>query len=247
MTNTDQDIFNNKDKDGNPVETSNNPFDDKLKGIVDDTGKPKYESVDKALEALAHSQAHIKTLEGEGSTREEEIKKLREELEKRSTVEDFVNKLAPPTPDTVPKPTNEGGNGLDEAKVAELIANTLNQKDKATMQKNNITSVVNSLKEKFGGAAATEVSNKAKELGMTTEELQAMAADKPTLVLSLFGEKVSKPQPTTPSHTTSPRATPESDDNEKRNLLRGGITSQELTAGWKAIGKDVHEKYGVTK
>ena len=244
----DQDIFTKPETATTPVVTndtaSTDPFADKLKGILDDTGKPKYETVDKALEALAHSQAHIKTLEGDTSTRDTEITRLREELAKRDTVENFVERLAPTKPETVAPVTAEAVAGMDADKVAELIQSTLSQRENAANQAQNINTVVNTLKEKFGESARAEVSKKAQELGISVEELQNMSADKPKLVLSLFGTKANSTAPTTSSRTTIPTDVANTVD-EKVGLLRGGITSKELTAGWKAIGKEVHKKYGI--
>lgn len=244
---SDQGIFEDKEneKGDDLTKPSTELFADKLKTIVDDNGKPKYESTDKALDALAHSQAHIKRLEEEASSRNDELTKALEELNSRKTVEDFVNRLAPdPNPNTDPK-TPEVVNGLDENKVAELISNTLTQREKQALEANNVNTVVNKLKEKFGDSAAEEVSKVAKDNGMTTKELQEMSASRPQLVLNLFGEKAPKPQSTTTSHSNVAEDHSTTDDEGKTKLLRGGITSKELTAGWKAIGKDIHDKYGI--
>ena len=246
---SDQDIFNNdKNKDGTPSPSSDDVFADKLKNIVGEDGKPKYDSVEKALEALAHSQAHIKTLEDEKSVERDEIAKLREELEKRATVEDFVNKLSQnPTSDSQVQVTPEDNKGLDESKVLELLQNTLQKKEESEKQVANVATVVNTLKDKFGDNAGEEVAKKAKELGMTTDELKKFSATNPQLVLGLFGEKEAKTKPTTPSSTSTANPTqPQGiEEDNKKKLLRGGITSKDLVAGWNAIGKDVYDKFGV--
>ncbi len=68
-------------------------FADQLASIRNEDGKPKYDSVQKALEALNHSQEYIPQLKTELQQREERITALERELEKRGSVEDVVSRL----------------------------------------------------------------------------------------------------------------------------------------------------------
>lgn len=226
---------------------SNDPFANQLKGIVDDTGRQKYETTDKALEALGHSQQHIKTLQSEKEDQEAEIKKMREELEKRATVEDFVNRFSEPKPEAVPVRPSVKEDGLDETKVAELINNTLAQKTAAELKQNNLSRVSNELSKTFGDKANAIVNAKAQELGMTVEELQNLSADKPNLVLNLFeGVDTSKPQYTIPSNT-SPRNVDNTDTPKEidSKLISAGLSTGDLLEGWGNIKKRVYDRNGV--
>ena len=245
---SDQDIFTQKNTDGEtPPVVNADPFANQLKGIVDDTGRQKYESTDKALDALSHSQQHIKTLQSEKADTEAEITKLREELARRETVEDFVNKFSNPTPEETPVTPTVAPVGLDETKVAELIANSLAQKEATNQKQVNVSKVSSALSEKFGDAANAVVTDKAKAIGMSVEKLREMSAEQPDLVLSLFeGVSTSKPQSVTSTHVTPTiqNKAGEVPDGDKQ-LVKMGTTQDDLLAGWGNIRKRVHERNGV--
>ena len=239
---TDQVIEPFDNNTGDPSKGTSNPFEDKLKVIVGAEGNPKYEDVDTALDALAHSQAHIKTLEDERRSSKEEIEKMREELANRATVEDFVNKISPQEPNKVVE-TQDKVVGLDEEKVAEIISNTFSKREQEASKVNNLNTVVKVLKESFGDKANTVVSDKAKELGMSVTELQEMASEKPNVVLGLFKNlDLTKTKTITPSHNSSRKP----DDKElPSDLMKFGISSNELRTGWNEIGRSVKGKYGI--
>lgn len=171
---------------------------------------------------------------------------MREELAKRKTVEEFVDKFTAPTnvddlPPVVPAA------GLDETQVATIFAAQLAQKDAADKQQSNVLQVSATLAEKFGDAANTVVKDKAKELGMSVEKLKSLSADNPTLVLNLFeGVSTSKPQPITPTQTT-PSYTDKGADpaTADSKLVSPGLTQSELLTGWGNIKKRVHDRNGV--
>ncbi len=237
---SDQDIFdtNNKNPEATPL-TEVEPkqgdlFNDQLKQIVDVEGRPKYDNVDKALEALKHSQEYIPTLKDENE-------KLKAELEKRESVEAVVKRL------TTPEATEETtSNSLDEQAVQDLVNKALTERDSQTVQADNMTMVINTLTQKFGDKAKETIATKAVELGTTTKNLQEMARSQPKVFLALFGSAPvsTSTNPTTSStvSTISPKA-PHEAVMPKKSLL-AGATSEEQRAAWRDIGKEVKEKHG---
>ena len=248
----DQDIF--KQEEPKPIEgvqptppINADPFANQLAGIVDETGRQKYEDTSKALDALGHSQLHIKTLQSEKADTEAEIVKLREELARRETVEDFVNKFSKPAlADTNVKPA-EVPAGLDETAVAKIISDAMAQKDATSQKEINVSKVSAKLAEKFGDSANAVVLEKAKSLGMSVDALKVMSAEQPNLVLDLFeGVSTSKPQSVTPTHSspTIINKNAEAQEGDKK-LVSLGVSQEDLLTGWGNIKKRVHDRNGV--
>ena len=247
----DQDIFKQepiKTEDGvKPTPPVADPFANQLAGIVDETGRQKYEDTSKALDALGHSQQHIKTLQSEQADKEAEITKLREELARRETVEDFVNKFSKPAPIEPDAKPAEVPAGLDETAVAKIISDALAQKDATSQQALNLANVNSALVEKFGDSANAVVIDIAKKSGMSVDALKALSAEQPDLVLNLFnGVSTSKPQSVTSSHV-SPTIINKGDEPVEgdRKLVSLGTSQEDLLAGWGNIKKRVHARNNV--
>lgn len=150
-----------------------NDFADLLGVVVNDKGEPKYGSVPEAIKGLAHSQEHIRNLEAELAT-------ARDELTKRSTVEESLTKLTQ-TPEVVDTPAN-----LSAEDVAELVEQRLQNIEQQKTVQTNTQKVVSSIQQKFGDKAEEAFYGKAKELGMTNEQFNNLAAQSPNAVLAFF-------------------------------------------------------------
>jgi hypothetical protein len=244
------DVFDQNTPPNTPI-VSSDPFADKLKTIVNDQGQPKYETTDKALEALAASQAHIKKLEDEAKAREQETARLREEATKASALEEIVQRLTgtPNKAKEVETPTNP----VDVEKViAEKITQVLSvEKQKEAANANGLV-VRNALVTKFGDLdkARDAVNAKAAELGMTNESLGTLSAQNPKLVLTLFG--LSAPNST--SNVTTPSSTPlqpvQKDESLKapdKSLISGlHATDANRKELMRKIKEQVYKQYDVT-
>lgn len=244
------DVFDQNTQTPTPI-VSSDPFADKLKNIVNDQGQQKYENTEKALEALAASQAHIKRLEDEAKAREQEQQKLREEATKAQALEEIVQRLtgnrnrAP----EVETPTNP----VDVEKViATQVQNALSVEKQREAANANGQAVRNALVGKFGDVekAREAVNAKASELGMTNEGLAALSSQNPKLVLSLFGltGQHSTPQVTTPSST--PLTRPQVDTPVKApefSVISGpGATDKNRKELMAKIKEEIYKKYEVT-
>lgn len=232
-----------------PTPASNtDPFADLLSTVINDKGEPKYASTPEALKGLAHSQAHIKKLE-------EELAKYREEIEKRKSVEDALTEFTrQPEPDVTPT------NGLDEETVAKIVQQRLEETERNKRVKENTTRVVTAIQEKFGEKAEEVFYGKAKELGMTNEQFNQLAAQSPNAVLAFFNVQTNSPVPSRQSSINTfglrdePKPIPTiMDGGEERIFLpRGeqsvlvGATHKDLMSEFARHKAAVYAKYGLT-
>jgi len=249
---TDQNLFdngNNKTEGGNPTQPQTDIFADKLNNIRNEDGKPKFNSTEQALESIPHSQEFIKTLKSEKQEIEDELQKLRVELDKRDSVEEAMRKLTENQPNQAESITPQVNTGLDEDKVRELLADALGQDNARKVSDQNLLSVQANLIEKFGDKAQEVIQAKAVELNTTPAELEKLARTNPAMAMGLLGNAdVQKTaQPTTPSqttsHTVSSRELPSV--NHDKKLITGGATSTEIADEWAAIKADVYSKLDV--
>lgn len=228
------------------VPASVNPFDDKLKEIVNDQGEPKYKDVTSALDALKASQAHIKQLEDEAKARLAEQTQLREELKSKEALEDVVRRLQ--SNNDPARTVTQPNASLSEDAIAKTIDRVLSQRDVKVIAQKNVDDVTSVLTTKFGDKTKEVVAAKAAELGMTPRELGELSSNKPMLVLSLFGEKPLTVNPTTSSVTT--QLNPVKVDNElkrpEKSLLVGpGANDKTRGAMMEQIKKKIYKQYDV--
>jgi len=234
-----------------PANVSNDLFADKLKTIVNDQGQPKYDNVEKALDALAASQAHIKKLEDEAKAREPEVNKLREEATKAQALEEIVQRLTGNSQKqkNVETPTD----AVDVEKViAKQVQNALSERDATTVANANGQAVRNALVNKFGDVekARAAVEQKAQELGMTNAQLATLSAQSPKMVLALFGatEVASNSNPIVPSSTPlNPARSNQSVQSPTVSIISGpGATDKNRKELMARIKEEVFKKYDVT-
>lgn len=157
-----------------------------LQSIKNERGEPKYKTLKDALVGLANAQSYIPDLKSNLENKDKELEKLRKEAERVAALEEAVQRLTEQrgSGDTPPKtPTAQ--------EIAELVNqsvdNTLTKREQQNKQKENIKTVVSSLKSAFGDTAETKFNEKAAELGMSVEEFNALAAKSPKIVLTALG------------------------------------------------------------
>jgi len=163
--------------------SSDTSFTDLLGSIKNERGEPKYKDVQTALDALKHSQTFIPQLKTEKEQLEIELANMKKEVERLKTVEDTVTRLTSSQPQQTPQQSN----GLSADDVANLVSQTLSRKETEAVQKANLNTVVSQLQEVFGKDAETNFYSKAKELGMSIEEMNTLAAKSPQAVFKILG------------------------------------------------------------
>lgn len=217
----------------------------KLASIKNERGEQKYDSLDKAIEALQHSQEYIPELKTKVSTYEQEIERLKNELDKRQTVEDVISRLTPHQPSS-PEPTSQV-KGLDEQAVQQMLQRELSSREQALIRQSNTDKVSSAITAKYGDKAKEIVVAKAQELGMTLQALGELSATSPSAALALFSAQ-SHANTSAPvgSSVRLPEATIEVDLKPTKSMLRG-TSDRERAAYMKKIEQAIYQKHGITE
>jgi len=195
----------------------------------------KYKTEEEAFKGLYNAQKHIKNLE-------EQIAQQAEDLQKRATIEEMYEKLKTtantPAPVAAPNPAPKSDNiSLDVINnvVAERMEAVLAEQQAKSTQEANKTKVASAMLDRYGNAdtARKVYAEKAAELGMTVDELNALALTKPQAALRLLLPEGS---------TSSGVKAPTSMSNE-----RGGNVQKETGYGsdeyWNKMRKERPNEY----
>jgi hypothetical protein len=190
----------------------------------------KYQTVEEALKSVPHAQTHIKTLESE-------MANLKEELAKRKTAEELLENIKLGIQHETTPPA---ANTFDPSQISDIVNQSLEQRERASIAKQNTNSVVSKFTEKFGEKAEEAFVTLAKESGLTVQQLNTLASTSPSAVLKLAGLSNT---PVTPGSNSGSINT-EALKNAGRGDLPSarvpkGATTKDLVAAWKAAGEKV--------
>lgn len=223
-----------------PVVNPNDVFADQLAVIKNDDGAPKYDTVEKAIEALQHSQQYIPQLKTQVTEQEAVINELKVKLEANERVQDIVNKQTPPQDTPI---TNQ--ESLGEKEILDIVSNVLSKRSEETKQTDNQDKVRQALTAKFGDNASAEIAKRAKELGMKPSEIGELSKKNPTAALALFGEKIGNTSTTTNSYHIP--ATPPAQEPVQRpeKSVLSGATANEQADLMRKIKEEVYRKHGI--
>lgn len=233
MSTNSEDLFNTDNHDGitPPVDNTNPSVDkyaDLLKAIKNENGEQKYDSLEKALEALVHSQDYIPKLKAQLTEKEKRALELEELLGKTSSIEDLVTRLTEKKdPDGQANPPV--ANGLDEQAVAKILEERLVQRDAQRVAESNMSKFTQALKDKFGEKASDEVKRISAETGLSLEDLKQLATKSPDAVLKFFNVTGAKsPTPTIGSMYSNPLRESSTDPGRpSKSLLSGPSSSKD--------------------
>lgn len=247
---TDQSIFNdsNPAPQEDPKSQNFDAFANQLAAIKNENGQQKYATVEKALEALAHSQGYIPELKTEIQAREEIIGTLKSELEKRQSMEELISRMANVQAPQQTQGTPPQSSGLDQTSVVELVKKVLDDTNQTERYKANINKTQEALVAKFGEKTKEVISEKARELGLSPQKIGELAGQSPAAVLAMFGvqSQSAGTSITTGSVTIPGYRQPEVTPLEKpKKSLLSGATSKEQAAYMREIRKSVYQKHGI--
>jgi SpoVK/Ycf46/Vps4 family AAA+-type ATPase len=220
-----------------------NVFADQLSTITNEEGKPKYNSVETALEALKHSQQFIPTLQQEKIALEAQVATLSEQVAQNKGVQDVIDKLT--NREQEHQPADQQAPTFTAEDVAALVDKQLNQRSTADTHKANATKVHEALVEKFGTEASAKVAAKAKELGTTPEQLGKLATESPAMVMALFGTTAKQTSATQTSYNFD--STPQEKERLGRpeKSLMFGATNKESAEFFKKIRDEVYADFDI--
>ena len=226
------------------------PLLTKVMEIKNEAGEPKYDSLEKAIDALAASQDYIPKVKGEAEAAAAKVAALQAQLEATGSVEDIVNKLLESKLEPKePVQHQEQAKGLNEDDVAKLVRQENERLAAKAKADANAQLVTTKLTEKYGEKAKEEIAKKASELGYTPQRLGELATENPKMVLGLFdltGDKPLTPTPIQGDTSTSGFQQSQKTPLEKpAKSLLSGATSSEQKAYMQKIKEEVYEKLGV--
>jgi hypothetical protein len=227
---------------------SSSLFADQLKGILNEQGQQKYDSLPKALEGLAHSQQYIPQLKTELLSKEAELVALRAQVAQQASIEDVVSRLSSQQKAPQELGTPPATSGLDEQAVMQLVQQQLGQAKQLDQQSANTAQVQQALSSKFGDKAAEMVQIKARDLNTTPEALGQLAKQNPSLVLALFNTSASSTtSPTIGSVNIPPYSTDRPPLEKPTKSLLSGATSKQQREFMLKVKADVYAKHGITQ
>jgi hypothetical protein len=131
---------------------------------------------------------------------ETQLNQMREDLGKqdyaKNLLDQLQNKAAESTTANTVTPTNNIGDtsdgntnpNLSEDDLKSLVERTLTERDKDSVVKQNLNLVNEEMEKSYGTDASAKIHDKAKELGLTLERMQEIAAESPTAFFNLIGE-----------------------------------------------------------
>lgn len=196
-----------------------------LGNIKNERGEPKYKNVQEALKALSHAQQFIPELKSKEQELEQKLNDALGKLSKMEELERTVLELTQRKPQETTTPS-----GVTAEEVAELVNRTLTKTQQEAIQKQNLDTVTNTVKAKFGDKAAEVFYGKAREMGMSNEEMNRMAAQAPKAVLKLIGieDGVAQQRPSVTFNTDGFQPGPNTMIGRNKNSALIGATSQEI-------------------
>lgn len=232
------------------TEQSVDAFADQLASILNDNGEPKYKDVQTALNALKASQEFIPSLKQEKETLEEEVGRLREELSKRSAIQDVVDNLRkPPAQEEKPNVDTPTQPSLSQEQIKQLleefVPQILDQRQEQTLSQKNVLAVDQKLKEFYGDKVEENVRAKAESLGLSIQDLEALSAKSPASALELLGVKEIKAQSKSFSSSVHIPLNPKVEDNLKpTKSMMLGATGREQADYIRRLKEDVMKRNG---
>ena len=116
-----------------------------------------------------------------------ENKGLREELDRRVTAEDTVDKLLQERSTQQQEGVTTPSPQMSEQDITELVKQTIVTTRTAETEQNNISEADKAMEDRFGDKRAEWLSTKAAELGVGISFLQSIAAASPRLFLTTVG------------------------------------------------------------
>jgi hypothetical protein len=168
-----------------PAVQNSDPFADLLGSIKNERGEPKYRDVQTALEALKYSQEYIPQIKTDYEKVKEEAEVLKREVERLKNIEQSVEQLASQQAAEQRPPAKV----VSGEEIAQLVEQALTQRESLAVQKANSSTVVNACQQAFGAEAEKVFYTKAAELGLSANEMNALASKSPDAVLELLGLK----------------------------------------------------------
>lgn len=147
------------------------------------------------------------------------LDELKTELNTRTSLDAFLDKMKTDKitgqPEPVATPSDQPSVALDDSILEAKLAEILSKKEQQTTQASNLEKVTSALQQQFGDQAKLVLNHKAKEVGMSVQALQSLAAQSPEAFFRLVGV-----QNNVPSGVATPKNTVNSFASEPMSVVR---------------------------
>lgn len=156
----------------------------------------KFKAVEDLARGKAESDLYIATLR-------QRLAEQEQELNARKKIEEIVATIVPKSQSA--EPTHQLGNPvpkevdnvqpdhLTPEKLEELIERRLQERERANRDSGNLSKVIEDLKRAFGPDYAHTVEEKAREVGLSKEDMNELAKRSPDAFFRLVGAPAPKP------------------------------------------------------
>ena len=192
-----------------------------------------YASAEEALRSVPHAQEHIKTLEAE-------MAQLKEELSKRKTTQELLDEIKS---GVQPAENTTQEVGLSQDKIMEMVNQTLKQNEAKQTAKQNAATVANKFTEQYGAEAEEVYGRLAKELNLTTSQLNDLATRSPNVVLRLAGFNSSISNVSRPTSSVNTEALSKNKPQaEVSARVPRGASTKDLVSAWRAAGEKIKQQ-----
>ncbi len=166
------------------------PDDDQEYNIEDFVGEgKKYKTLADVAKALVTKDNFIEQLKGENKLTRTAQEKLQDELKTRKTLQEFLDQMNSTSKDSqapAKEPNNEEESGeFTTESIKQIVEQTLTERTVAQREQDNLEFVKQNLVNSFGARYETKLRERTQELGMTEQDLTAMAMKTPKAFLTL--------------------------------------------------------------
>jgi DNA repair exonuclease SbcCD ATPase subunit len=240
------DVENPSDKEDTQMQSS---ATDLLTLIKNDSGQPKYASIEEALKSVAHSQTHIATLESEARQKDQAISeyesKVRELTERVQTLEaasDYLKRIDMSNTNTEQSQEKDQSQAVDETTIASLIQKHLAEAESKKNRQDNLNKVMATLSTNHGDSVGKVLQDGMKAYGFNEQQVQELASNNPSAFLKLFDIK---PAPTTQLKSTIISPLPNQSDGSELPKAKGKSMKDQV-AYVRELRSAIGKKYGIT-
>ena len=213
------------------------PYADRLAGITNEDGTPKYATVSDVLTAMPHAQRQISTVEADNARLREENERLSKQAQSGQTAAQVAEMIRTAKPEAgTPAPV-----GISEEAIPGLVDQAVTRREKAVLKARNTKVVTDALISAHGSEEAAVVAYKdtAKALGYSLDMLNSMAAESPASTLKLFSLQPAKPAEPIRS-ALNPMTAPSVVDQgvTKPKSVMGSSRSSDVLNAWRSAHPD---------
>lgn len=156
-------------------------------------GEDKKYADEKALAlSRVHADRHIAFIEAENEEYRKELLALREQATAGAKLQELLDKLdsrqqqLASRDETLDSKEVMTQPAIDETKLETLFETKIQQYEQSKQERENFRQVESKLKERYGNSYSAALKEKANELGLSDDEINAMARKNPNLFIKTF-------------------------------------------------------------